>query len=289
MNRGGGYTIVETMIFLAVTGVLLISAMSLMSGRQASVQFSQAVTDAQSRMQDIIGQVATGYVPPANYKCKVDNPGNAASKPSFDIATTSQQGSSDACVFLGKAVVFNDGDDGGQASIMSIAARRLNSSGREVSSLAEARPVPISKLSSVDTQPDTTENFTFDFGVHITRIVALDKDGIAIEKYGTILFLSTLPKYQSLTSTLASGAQRVSFAGIKNSLTTDDQYQAATKLVAFDESGVTINPAGGIVICLADAPLADAKRKAMLKIGEGAAQTSVTLDVGGYDSRICEQ
>ncbi|NBU34260.1 hypothetical protein EB118_16090 [bacterium] len=282
MNRGG-YTIVETMIFLGVTGTLLISAMTLMSGRQASVQFTQGVTDAQSSMQDIIGQVSTGYIPRnTSWKCEVPTPSQASSQPTF-TNTPSNQGESNSCVFLGKAIAFRNDTEGGELRVISLASRRLNAAGKEVSSLLEAKPVPITKItSSADSLPDITEVLRLQFGIEVTRITS-----IAGEKYGTILFLSTLPSYQAQTGTLASGAQRVSFAGLRGSLLTDGIYTSASKLVDFG-GNVTINPTGGIVICLADAPIAKASRKAMLTIGEGAAQTAVKLDIGGYNKVLCE-
>lgn len=283
MNRGGGYTIVETMIFLGVTGVLLISAMSLMNGRQASVQFSQAVTDAQSRMQDAIGQVATGFYPnDGSFSCVVTA---AATPPSF-TNTPSPQGTSNDCVYLGKALSFNNTNAGGY-TVFSLAARRLNDANppREVSSLDEALPTPIAPLALADSRPNMTEKFTFDYGLTVTRVTT--KTG---QQFGTLLLLSTLPKFQSSTGTLASGAQRVSFAGLKASTIGDDDYAAATKLNGFTSADVVMNPADGIVICLADDPVvANAKRKAMLTIGEGASQTAVQLEVGAYNLALCEK
>lgn len=280
MNRGGGYTIVETMIFLGVTGVLLISAMTLMAGRQATVQFSQAVTDVQSRMQEVVGQVANGYFPNnGQFSCIVA----ADSVPPTFNNTPSPQGTSNDCVYLGKALSFNNNASNSGYDVFSLAARRLDDSRREVSSIDNAYPTPIAPLSVGDGRPDMTESFILDFGITVSRITT--KTG---EKFGTILFLSTLPKYQSTTGTLASGAQRVSFAGLNGSLSTDNKYQAATKLNVFKSTDVVINPPGGLIICLADGPVAGATRKAMLTIGEGASQTSVQLDVGAYDTALCE-
>jgi len=260
--------------------------MTLMSGRQASVQFSQGVTDAQSSIQDIIGQVSAGYVPSnTSWKCEVATPSQANSKPTF-TNTSSNQGESNSCVFLGKAIAFRNDTDGGELRIISLASRRLNAAGKEVSSLSEAKPVPITKTTgSTDSLPDITEVSRLQFGVEVTRITSF-----AGEKYGTILFLSTLPSYQAQTGTLASGAQRVSFAGLKNSSVSENNniYTSAFKLDSFNESNITLNPTGGIVICLADAPIAKARFKAMLTIGEGAAQTAVKLDVGGYNKVLCE-
>lgn len=62
MKRGvaGGFTIVETMIVLAVSGVLFISMVGVIQGQQNKIQFKNSMTDVVSQVQSIIGQVSTG-------------------------------------------------------------------------------------------------------------------------------------------------------------------------------------------------------------------------------------
>ena len=106
----GGYTILETMIFLAVTAMLFIAAMTTIGGKQATVQFTQGIRDTQSKIQDVINNVSTGYFPTdSNFKCIVgdaipaNNIPNVA--PSFTLGA-SIQGSSEKCVSLGKVLEF---------------------------------------------------------------------------------------------------------------------------------------------------------------------------------------
>ena len=65
MNRGearrGGYTIVETLIFLAVSALLFVSTIILISGRQAKAQFTNSVRDLVSDITDVANDVANGY------------------------------------------------------------------------------------------------------------------------------------------------------------------------------------------------------------------------------------
>lgn len=286
MVRGGktsGYTIVETMIFLAITGVLFAMAVATISGKQASVQFAQATRDAQSRMQDIINQVSTGYYNnDGSFTCVVNAPNLATSRPTF-TAVASARGSSNECVFIGKAVKFNSGTNADAYSVFSLAARRLNASGNEVANLSEANPVPIAPQTNGSTDPNMTEKDSFQFGLSVTKI-AIRGDNTP---YGALVFVSTLPKFIGNTGTLASGAQRVTFGVIKSSLLADDEFTAAQKMNLSD-SGVVLNPSSGIILCLADNPtVANAKQKAMLTIGAGSSQSSVTLDIGEYDATIC--
>ena len=270
-GASGGYTIVETMIFLAVTSLLFVAAMTAIGGKQASVQFAQATRDAQSQIQKVINEVSTGYYPSGgSFTCTVGP--TALDIPTFS-AVASLQGSSNDCVFLGKAVQLGTDDvDKETYNVINMAARRLNVSGKESSSLKEALPTAI---------PGITESFRLQFGLSVTRIV---KSGSPTQ-YGTIIFLSTLPKFQGNTGTLASGTQRVSYGAVPSSLLDDDLTTAAAKASNLTDVGdlsgraqIDMTPSSGIIICLADNPNpANATRKAYITVGQGASQTSATL------------
>lgn len=267
MIRGGtpgGYTIVETMIFLAVTSLFFVAAMTAIGGKQASVQFTQGTRDAQSNIQDIINQVATGYYPSGgSFTCNV---GPLASDAPTFTSVASEQGSSDKCVILGKVLQLGTNDPGKDAyNVINVAARRVNVTGKEVSSLTEALPTAI---------PGITEGFKFQYGIAVTRVVV---PGNAAN-YGSIAFLSTLPKFQGGTGTLASGTQRVSYGAIMNSNLNDDVATASARVSSITDATITMNPTGGIIICLADdATASNASRKAYITVGAGASQTVTTL------------
>lgn len=58
-----GYTIVEVMIFLVVSGALLVSVLGVIGGQQQKTRFQTGVRDFESQMQDMINDVETGYYP----------------------------------------------------------------------------------------------------------------------------------------------------------------------------------------------------------------------------------
>lgn len=92
----GGFTIVETMVVLAVTGVLFVSVVMLVAGRQQKAQFDQAVNNIKAQIETVINEAQTGY------------PGNAIScryAGNTPTATTPDN----SCIFLGKAVQFTTG------------------------------------------------------------------------------------------------------------------------------------------------------------------------------------
>ncbi len=58
-----GYTILEVMIFLAITGLLFVSAIVAVGGNQQRVQYSQTVRDFEVQIKDVINDVSDGFYP----------------------------------------------------------------------------------------------------------------------------------------------------------------------------------------------------------------------------------
>ena len=108
LGVGRGYTIVEALIFLAVSGALLISAMSLINGKQERTRFSQAVDEVGQNLQDIFNDVSTGFYPSANNLKCVANPLAPATPTTLSLTTdtTVSQGTNSGCVFSGKLIEF---------------------------------------------------------------------------------------------------------------------------------------------------------------------------------------
>lgn len=102
MNYKGGFTIVETMIVLAVTGLIFLSAVALVSGRTGQAQFTTAIQNVQSQVAQTINEVSNGYYP--NNTDFVCNTG--AFGPVIDSGAAGQ-GTNQGCIFLGKVLQFN--------------------------------------------------------------------------------------------------------------------------------------------------------------------------------------
>lgn len=100
----GGFTIVETLIVLAVTSALLISALVLINGKQNKTQFMVGINDFKQRIQQLINQTASGYFPNFNnYTCT----GTTSQPYTVQLsATASEQGTNSNCVFLGRVILF---------------------------------------------------------------------------------------------------------------------------------------------------------------------------------------
>jgi WD40 repeat protein len=99
-----GYTLVEVIIFLAVSGALLVAASTLIVGRQDKVRFSQAVVEFEEKISDALNDASTGYFPSnSDFSCDIDASGRARLTSG---SGNSEQGSNNECIFAGKLIHF---------------------------------------------------------------------------------------------------------------------------------------------------------------------------------------
>lgn len=134
-SHRGGYTIVETLIYLGVTSILFVSAAILISGQQAKTEYNQAIREVESFILDINNDIATGYYPAASEGCindggtpKITGPGDG-------------QGTSGDCLFLGRLLhVVPQGDSPQTINIHTLVGTRLiGNTEEETKTLADAR------------------------------------------------------------------------------------------------------------------------------------------------------
>lgn len=175
MDRVGGYTLIEVMIFLAVSGVLFISAVALIQGQQGRTQFSQSIRDIDSKVQQYVDEVSASYFPSTDkYSCRLVR--DLAGKDRPNVTTllggnTKSVGTNENCIFLGKALQFhsNPGDVDDTLGVYSILGRRTKevpvtgiTGGTQtilVPSFSDANPTPTTSL---------VETYTLPFGSKVT-------------------------------------------------------------------------------------------------------------------------
>jgi type II secretory pathway pseudopilin PulG len=148
-HRSAGFTIVETIIVLAVSSLLATSVMLLVNGRQNKTMFQVASNDLKQQLEQIINETASGYYPTNDdFTCS----GSTGNHPVI-TAVNQQQGKNDSCIFLGKALAFNIGDSssglGPAAYIVYplIGNRTANTGGTstDVSSYDDAMPIALAE------------------------------------------------------------------------------------------------------------------------------------------------
>lgn len=143
-SRSGGYTVIETMIFLAVSGALFLSAMILVNGQQRKAEFYQGVNEVAAMLQDASNDVATGYAsfPFASGSCWTNGS-------TIQVQAT-QPGGYHRCIYIGKVLQFSPGGATDRYRLYSIVGRQYQPSGLEVTSLATAQPLALAPGSAVN-------------------------------------------------------------------------------------------------------------------------------------------
>jgi prepilin-type N-terminal cleavage/methylation domain-containing protein len=136
-KKPGGYTIVEVMIVLAVSGMMFAIAATFINGKQATAAFRQGSNEMSSRIQGIIGQVTDGQYSDINQQCSYDPTGKVVTI--SPTGGSKLQGESAQCIFLGKLLhVRGDLADLTKYEVLSLVGGRLDSNGQPITKLSEA-------------------------------------------------------------------------------------------------------------------------------------------------------
>lgn len=240
IDRGGflalgsttGYTIVEVMIFLAVSSLLFVMIALTFSGRQARTEFSVAAREMESRLLDIANDVSTGYYSKtADFTCAVGSDG----APVF-TSTPQTQGTNKDCIFIGRAIQFDFQGDDMSYVVYSIAGARQTSSGEDVKEYSHANPRVIKNVTD---GIDLSETIRLPVGLQFgyMRAAGTYMRGVA--------FYSTFGNQAATDS--RGDSLSVDTVAIYATGNTKDQFESAIH----DTAVLTWlrNPATGIQIC----------------------------------------
>ena len=282
--RSGGFTIIEVLIVLAVTGALFVSAAIMISGRQNQAAFDQSIRQIQSQIQQTLNEVATGfYSNNSNFQCTAA----AAGQPPTLAAGTATQGTNSGCIFLGKALQFKVGSTLPEEFVTyTIAAlRQGGAGGGESSTLAEAYPAIVSPsiTHSGAGYPDNSVTNTLQNGLSTAR-VWYNNGGSDID-IGAIAFVSSLAQFSS--GSVVSGTGQVNAIGIDS---TALNASRASVVEAMNSDGGNrlvsspLNPSGGIFVCFASG---GTDQYGIIKIGGESRELSVTLTIKNKNNTTC--
>lgn len=264
----GGFTIIEVLIVLAVSGFLFVGAAILIAGRQSQTEFDQASRQIQAQIQQTINEVAVGYYPKTgNFKCTV----SGANPPVVDSGV-SEQGANSDCIFVGKVMQFKmAGTSPEQFKTYTLVGRRLSSTaaGQEATSRATALPVVIAPTTSNLNTPDNSENNLLGGGLTTASMVW----GASANPIGAVGFMQSFAKYSG--STIQSGAQSVVVIPVANTALGATAIDGATAINA-NFATSAFDPTAGVRICFASA---GTDQSALITIGGSQGQSSVTLAI----------
>ncbi|HVU59893.1 MAG TPA: hypothetical protein VHC98_03605 [Candidatus Saccharimonadales bacterium] len=265
----GGFTIVETMIVLAVTGALFVAIAATLSGRQNAAEFTHAIQSIQSQLQQTVDQVSQGFYPnSSNFTC-------TASGSTLQIAAgTNGQGTNNGCVFLGKVVQLGvHGSDPEQYQVYTIAGLQSAMAGA-TSPFQTAYPTVVGVSGDYDTYATVG---TLEYGL---TTAWMKSNGNTIGAFGVLME----PGASGSGATgYGNAIQQVDLIPIRASALDQTPAQAATAINnALRDTTLTtdapINPSGGVQICFASA---GTNQSGLITIGGSGRQLVVSLSIKG--------
>lgn len=266
--KNAGFTVVEVMIVLAVTGLLFVSAAVAISGRTNKTQFQQSINDIVTALQQNINSTAIGYYPNAsNFKCS--NGGGTMAITSG----TNASGTNSDCIFLGKAIQFGvTGTDPEQYVTYPIAALRVDTNNEEVHDIAAAKPAVIYPSAQQPNAPNDTQTDRLLYGLTVSKMFYNNNTGNTIGAFAVISDLST---YSYSNSQLQSGSQQLILVPISTTGLNDTVANIASKINQKLPASPTAT--SGVQICF-DSGTTD--QSGLVTVGgSGGQQLNVTLQI----------
>ena len=302
MNRaeGGqsrGYTIVETLIFLAVSGAMFISAMTLINGRQAKTEFSTAVRDFESSLNDTASDVATGYysnIASVTGRSIVCTP-SVVGVQIRESTGSDQQGANAGCIFVGKAIQFGPSDtDNASYNVFSLAGLQYKNNNPDVSGISQnindALTRPIAKSSSSDLTPDAIQKMRIANGAKVNCVLYGYNEGLApatatpctdddFLSTDLLAFVTTFQPADYTQSHSGSSSQVDLFVPQSSSKVGRLTSDAASSLAGLRTTSWNMNPGAGIFICLQSG---GTDQYSLIKLGGNSSRfsTSATIKDG---------
>lgn len=273
MKRGKkplGYTIIEVMIFLLVTGALLASALLVFRGRQERTRFTQSVQETEAQLRTIMNGVESGYYPSGtSFSCTA--PSGTAGPPAISGSAGAGQGTNQGCIFIGKTIAFTIGGD---YNVYTTVGRRQNPapSSREVGSFLEAYPTLVAaKEGDPAGTPDITERFKIPNSLNVKRIVSNNSG--SLENVGAIGFMTTFGTYGTggSSSDLISGSQQFDIVPISGYVlgSSVNVTSLSSQVRSLEEAD---RRPDSVIICLEQG---SGGRRAALVLGGNGAQNAV--------------
>lgn len=259
------------MIVLAITGLVLASAIFLVVGQQAKVEFTQSVQDVQSSIQQVMSEVSSGFYPnPGNLHCDA-----AGGVVNLSVGTD-KQGANTGCIFVGKAMQFGvKNTDPQDYYVHSIAALQSNDG-----SLSNSKPKAISPGITTNNGggvPDASLKKQLLFGLQAVSMRYVN-GGISTP-ISSVAFISSLGQYEG--GQLLSGTPQLSLVPVNGSSAVDGGKLATEPGRVVDAinnnlAASPVNPTGGVEICFASG---GTNQSGLITLGSNNRSISVKLDI----------
>lgn len=223
-RQAAGFTLVETMIVLAVTAFLFLVAVDAVNGKQSQTEFQQAINDIQNALQQTIATVNSGdYVNEGNFSCSDPSPGTPGDKPLISSGRGVQEGSSTGCILLGKVVQFSPSPatDPQEYIAYLVAGLRQNNG-----DIVTAAPTAVAPNLTQTTLPDATVPAYLEGGLTVASMTY--NAGGSPVPIGAMGLISGLGSYGA--QGYSSGSQQVYLVPITGSTINEDTKSMASAI-----------------------------------------------------------
>lgn len=261
-----GYTIIEALIFLAVSTALFGSVVGAMTQQSRRKEFTQSIENLQVRLQDALNDVSTGYYPSnRDIKCS-----STSSGPNITVGA-SNQGTNVGCIFVGSAIKF---DENGTFKMYSMVGNRQIDRPPldDVRDLEESRP----KLLGIDSNPGLFDQGELLEGIEIEKVINLEGSTGAPEEIGGFALVSTFSQKDPVTNSVSGNASKVTLKAVNSSILTMPDTTFAQN-IRISRGNNLVDAPKGILICILEG-----NRRASITIGGNSETLSLDRTVDGW-------
>lgn len=246
LRASQGFTIIEIMLVLAVSSIIGVAAIHLVSGRINTTNFSIGINDVQQQIQQVINETAAGYYPnDGSFTCLPSIiPGN----PLTFNSNPSAQGTNSGCTFIGKVIQFDPLNNPSEFIVYPLAGNQINSStGQVATTIAETDPTPIAPTTLNPNGANMTLTDQLLYGTDPVSMTATDPV-VGVTQTSAVGFLvggptGQIANYDS-SGDLDSGSLPLSLYYISGTSLNEDPLVEAAQMAATDPE-----PASSVQIC----------------------------------------
>lgn len=256
--KGGkpkGYTIIETLVFLAVSTALFAMVALFIAGRQARAEFTYGVQEFSTRMADVMNDVSTGYYDNiGTFACNA----GVSGAPVIDGTSTRPLGENTGCIFIGRVIQFdpdepslNMPEDQGY-NVFSVVGRRVvavpgaGNKRRDSQNFNDSYTVPLYDPGRVRPNNEIIPN-----GIRINWLrYATVENGALTTNVGAVGLFTNFGFNSTLNQASIRNVQVIPIPGSGLDQTTSQAAGYIENIRTAYNAGTLPVPRGGVVACL---------------------------------------